>query len=87
MQGPLLFLTVVVEDVLAGPGIPRCWWYGRDFVQGLCLCEVVVEIVVVHYGLLPLYYCQWMEQPQLIGLSTAIIVVVHAVVLPAILQS
>ena len=50
MQGLLLFLAVVVVAVLADNGILRCWGWNRDFVQGLGLCGVVVETVMVRYG-------------------------------------
>ena len=53
-------------------------------MQGLCRCGVVVETAVVDYGLLPLDYCQWVEQLQLMGVSVGVAIVVHAVVLPAI---
>ena len=82
---PSLVAAVVVE--LIGPEILHCLGYGPDFVQGLCLCGVVVEIVVVYYRSLPLNCCQWMEQPQLMGVSVVIIVAIHTLVLPAILQS
>ena len=62
MQGLLPFLVVAVVLELVGPGILRCWGWVLDFVQGLCLCDVVVETVIVHYGSLLLDYCQWMEQ-------------------------
>ena len=52
--GPLLFLAVVVTALLAGLGILRCWGWVLDFVQGLCICGVMVEIAVVEYVSLPL---------------------------------
>ena len=87
MQGRLTFLAVVAVIELVGPGIPRSLGWGPDFVQGLCLCDVVVEITVVHYGSLPLDYCQWMEQPQLMEVSVGGMIVVHTVVLSAILRN
>ena len=45
---PSLVAAVVVE--LVGPGIPRCLGWGPDFVQGLSLYGVVVEIVMVRCG-------------------------------------
>ena len=56
-------------------------------MQGLCLYGVVVETIAVHYGLLPLDYCQWMEQLQLMWMSMGAVMVVTAVVLPAIPQN
>ena len=56
-------------------------------MQGLYLCGVVVETAVVHYGLLTLEYCQWMEQLQLMGVSMGVVIVVPTLVLPAILQN
>ena len=56
-------------------------------MQGLCLCSIVVETAVAHYGLLPLDYYQWIEQLQLMGVCVGVVMVVHAVVLPAILQN
>ena len=61
VQGRLSLLVVVAVIELAGSGIPRCLRRGSDFVQGLCLRSIVVEIAVVDYGSLPLNYCQWME--------------------------
>ena len=87
MRGPLLFLTVVDVVVLADLGILRCWGWDLDFVQGLCLYGIVVEIAVVHYRLLLLDYCQWMEQLQLVGVSMEVVMAVHDLVLPAILQN
>ena len=87
MRGPLPFPLVIVVAVLIGPGILRCWGWVPDFVQVLSLHNVVVGTVMVHSGLLVLRYCQWMEQPQLIEVSVVVVIVVHAVVLPAILQS
>ena len=87
MRGPLLFLAVVVVVVPSDLGILRCWGWVPDFVQGLCLFDVVVETAVVHYGLLLLDYCLWMEQPQLMGVNVEVVVVVHAAVLPAILRN
>ena len=62
MQGPLLFLAVIVVAVLTDLGILRCWGLDPGFVQGLCLYGVVVELAVVHYGYLPLDCCQKMVQ-------------------------
>ena len=53
MRVPLLFLAVVVVVVLADLGILHCWGWVPGLVQGLCLFGVVVETVMVHYGLLP----------------------------------
>ena len=58
MQELLLFLVAAVVVELIGPEILGCLGWGPDFVQGLCLCGVVAEIVMVHYGSLPLDYCQ-----------------------------
>ena len=85
MRGPLLFPAVIVVAVLAGPAILPCWLWVPDWEQGLSLCSVVVETVMVHSGLLPLCYCQWMEQLQLMGVSVVVVMVVHDSVLPAIL--
>ena len=41
---PSLVAAVVVQ--LVGPEILRCSGWGSDFVQGLCLCGVVVEIAM-----------------------------------------
>ena len=49
VQGRLPFLVAVAVIELAGPGISSCLRCGLDFLQWLCLCGVVVEIVVVHY--------------------------------------
>ena len=87
MRGLLLFLTVVVVVVPTDVGILCCWGWDPDFVQGLCLCGVVVETVMVHYGSLPLNYCQWMEQLRPMGVNVGVAMVVHAVVLPAILRN
>ena len=87
MQELLPSPAVIVVAVLAGLEILSCWGWLPDFVQGLCLCSVVVEIAVVHYGSLPLDYSQWIEQLQLIRVSVAIIVAIHTAVLPAILQN
>ena len=85
MRGPLLFLAVVVVVVLAHIGIPHCWGWVPDFVQGLCLCGVVVETVMVRYGSLPLNYCESREQLQPIGMNMGVVMVVYTLVLPAIL--
>ena len=82
---PSLIAAVVVE--LVGPEIPHCLGWGSDFIPCLCLGDVRVEIAVVHYRSLPVDNCQWMEQPQLIGVSVGVIMVVHAVVLPAMLRN
>ena len=87
MQGPLPFPTVIIVAVLAGPGFLHCWEWVPDFLQGLCHCEVVVEIAVVSYELLLLDCYHWMEQLQLMGVSMGVVMVVYAVVLPAILQN
>ena len=79
--------AIIVVAVLAGTRIGHCWWWVLDFVQGLCACGVVVEIVVVHSGSLPLDNGQWMEQPQLLAVSVVTIVTIHTLVPPAILQS
>ena len=50
MQGPLLFLAVVIVAVLTDLEILRWWGWDPDFVQGLCLCDVVVETVMVRSG-------------------------------------
>ena len=50
VRGPLLFLAVVVVVVPTDLRILRCWGWVLDFVQGLCLCGIVVETVMVHYG-------------------------------------
>ena len=83
----LPFLVVVVVVELVGPGILRCWGWVPDFVQGLCLCCVEIETVMVYYGSLPLDYCQWIEQLLLMGVSVAVVIVVYTVVVPAILQN
>ena len=57
VRGQLPFLAVVAILGLKGLEIPRYWEWGLDCMQGLCLCGVVVDIVVVHYALLPLDYC------------------------------
>ena len=87
VRGPLLFLAVVVVAMLAAFGILHCWGWDPDFAGGLFLCGVVVEIAVAYYGSLPLDYCQWMEQPQLMAVSVGVVMVVHAVVLPAMLEN
>ena len=87
MQGLLPFLVVAVVVELVGPGILRCWGWVPDFVQGLYLWGVVVENVMVHYGLLLLGYCQSMELLPLMGVSVGVVMVVYAVVLPAILRN
>ena len=87
MRGQLLFPAVVVVALLAGPGIPCCWGWVPAFVQVLCLCGVVIEIVMGHYRSLPLDYCQWMAQPQLIQVSVRVMMVVHVVVFAAILRN
>ena len=87
MRGLLPVPAVIIIAVLAGFGIRHCWRWVPSFVQRLCLCSVVDEIAAVHYISRPLNYCQWMEQPQLIEVSVVVVIVVHAVVLPAILQS
>ena len=53
---PFPVVAVVVE--LVGPEFPRCLGWGLDFVQGLCLYGVVIELVMVHCGSLPLDCCQ-----------------------------
>ena len=58
VQGMLPFLAVAVVVEPVGPGILCCWGWVPDFVQGLCLCGVVIEIVMVYYGSLPLNYCE-----------------------------
>ena len=85
MQLPFLTVIAVIEPV--GPGISRCVELGPGFIQGLCLCSVMVEIAVVHYRSLPLDYCQETEQSQLTRVSVGVMMVVHAVVLPAILRN
>ena len=87
VRGPLLFRAVVVVAVRAGPGIPRCWRWVPCFVQGLCLRGVVAGIVIVHYGSLPLDYCQWIGLQWLVEGSREVVMVVHIVVLPAILRN
>ena len=87
MRGPLLFLAVVVVVVPADLGILRCWGWVLDFVQGFCLWGVVVETVIVHYGSLPLDYCQWMEQLRPMGVNVGVAMVVHVVVLAVILRN
>ena len=87
MRGPFLFLAVVIVVVLADLGILRCQGWVSNFVQELCLCGVVVATVMVHYRSLPLDYCQWREQLQPMGMSAGVVMVVHAVALPAILQN
>ena len=87
VRGALLFLSEVVVVVPAGLGILRCWWWVPDFVQRLCFCGVVVVTVMVHYGLLPLDFSQWMEQVRPMGVNVGVAMVVHAVVLPAILRN
>ena len=84
VQGPLLFLTIIVVAVLARPGIPRCWGWVPGFVHRLCLCGIMVELVMVHYGSQALDYCQWMAQAQLMRVSVGIMMVVHTVVFPAL---
>ena len=58
MQGLLPSLVVAVLIELTGSGIPHCLAWSPSLVQRLCLCGVVVEIVVVYYGLLPVDNCQ-----------------------------
>ena len=58
MQELLPFLVVDVVVELVGPGILLSWGWVPDFVHGLYLCGVVVEIVMLYYGLLLLGYCQ-----------------------------
>ena len=87
VQEPLPFSAVIVVAVLAGPELLRCWRWVPNFIQELCLCCVVVQIAVAHYVSLLLDYCQWMEQLQLMRMSVGVVMVVHAVVLPGILQN
>ena len=58
-----------------------------DFWQRLCLFSVAVETVVGHYDLLPLGYCQWIGLQWLVWGSMEVMIVVHAIVLPAILEN
>ena len=72
---------------LEGPEILCYWKCCHNYVWGLCLSSVVVETVVVRYILLPLGSYQWMEQPQLIGASVGVGMVVRAVVPLTILRN
>ena len=56
-------------------------------MQELCLSSVVLEIAVVHYGSLPVYYCQQMGLQRHVGGSVEVMIAVDAVVALAILQS
>ena len=87
MQGPLLFLAVVVVAVLERPGILRCWGWDLDFVQVRCLCSIVIGTVGELCVLLLLDYRQWMGQQDLVGGSMGVVIVVHTLVALAILQN
>ena len=87
MQELLPFLVAAVVVELIGLEILHYLRWGLDFVQELYLYDVIVGTVMAHCGSLPLNYCQWMEQPQLMELSLGIVMVVHAVVLPTILRN
>ena len=80
-------LAAAVVSKFVGPGIPYGLGWGPRFVQGHCHYGIVVDITVVHCESLSLSYCQWMEQPQLIQGSMGLVMVVHTIVLPAILQN
>ena len=67
VRGQLLFPAVTVVVVLIGPGILPCCGWVPGFVQEYCLCGLVVEIAVACCQSLPLDYCQWMVQQQLMG--------------------
>ena len=56
--GWLPFLAVVAVLAVKGPKILHYWEWGPDYVQGLCLCSIVIESVVVQCVSLPLDYCQ-----------------------------
>ena len=58
MQELLSSLIAAVVVDLIGLEIPHSLGWGPDFIQGLGLCGIVVETAVVHYGSLPLDYCQ-----------------------------
>ena len=87
MQGQLSFAAVAIVVGFTGTGILHCEVLVCRFVYGLCLRNDIVKAIVGYSGLLPLHYCQWLMQQQLMEESIGEMVVVHLVVLLTIIQN